>query len=577
MICLPKKIADNFIEGLKSGKLNPEELAKMTTEERRAVIEQFVGSKPAEQVNALFEKKLLLKNQNDAMIGWVKEVAGLKEATRKDLLAKIERLGNVLTPAEEDKFLADLVSEKLGTRTSVKDAENIAKLAKEFADAKANPNSGTRYGAAQIELHDYMNNLRLQNEAPTLKSTLGKFKANPVKEVFHSVSDLAGFAKGVKASLDNSAIFRQGWKTMFTNPDIWAKNALQSFQDIAKQLRAPTTADGKLLVNQSDEVMKGIKAEIYSRPNARSGMYEKLKLDIGNLEEAYPSTLPEKLPIFGKIYKASETAYTGFLYRMRADIADQMVKKATEAGVDLSVPLQAESIGKLINSLTGRGKFSAPIEGATKEFNTVFFSPKMLKANFDFLTLHAADEMSGFARKQAAQNLAKALVGTSLIMATAEALHPGSIELDPRSSDFGKIRIGDTRYDISGGMGSLITLSSRILPALIGQPIYTKSSTTGKITRLNENKFGAKNGMDIVVDFGENKFAPLAAVLMQQINQKDFEGNKITPQSQAVDLLAPLPIDNLYKQLHDPKADQVLASFIADGLGISTNTYHRKK
>lgn len=566
--CLPKKIKDNFLEAVTTGKLNPDDLAKLTTEERRAVIEQYVGSKASQDVNTIFEKKLLLKNQNEAMIGWVKEVAGLKEATRKDLLAKIERLGDVLTPAEEDKFLGDLVSEKLGTRTSLEDAKNIAKLAKEFQDAKANPNSGNRYGAAQIELNDYMNNLRLQNEAKTLKKTIGDFKANPFKEIGSSISDLAGFAKGVKASLDNSAIFRQGWKTMFTNPDIWAKNAVQSFKDIAKQLGNKAT---------DDTVMKSIKAEIYSRANARNGIYEKLKLDIGNLEEAYPTTLPEKIPIFGRVYKASETAYTGFLYRMRADIADQMIKKATEAGVDLSVPMQAESIGKLINSLTGRGKFSPKIEGATKELNTLFFSPKMLKANIDFLTLHATDEMSQFARKQAAINLAKVLAGTTIIMATAEALHPGSVETDPRSADFGKIRIGDTRYDISGGMGSIITLASRIGPALIGQPIYTKSSTTKKLTKLNSGTYGSKNGMDIVEDFGENKFAPLAAVLMQQINQKTFEGNKVTLGSQVRDLIAPLPIDNLVQSLNDPKADQVVASFIADGLGISTNTYHRKK
>ncbi len=64
MICLPKQIRDHLISNLKDGTLDLEKLATMTSEERRATLEQFVGTKAAEPTNALFEKKLLMKNQN---------------------------------------------------------------------------------------------------------------------------------------------------------------------------------------------------------------------------------------------------------------------------------------------------------------------------------------------------------------------------------------------------------------------------------------------------------------------------------------------------------------------------------
>ncbi len=561
MLCLPKQIADAFIHALKEGKLNPEDLSKMSTADRRNYIAQFVGSNAAEPVNLLFEKKLLLKNQNNAMISWVKELTGIKEGVKKDLISRIDRLGEVLTPEDENKFLSDLVADKLGTRTTLEQAKTISELAKKFEEARANPNSGNTYGATQIALNDYLNDIKLANEKETLKQTLGNLKTNPVGTVVGQISKLAGVAKGIKASLDDSALFRQGWKTVFTNPKIWSEEAMNSFSNIIKQLG--NKADDKTVLN-------GGLAEILSRPNSRNGLYDKLGIDIGNLEEAYPTSLPEKIPGFGRLYSASETAYKLFLYNMRAKIADQMIEKATQAGVDLNIPLQAKSIGTLINSLTGRGNLGK-FERVAGQINTIFFSPKLLKSSFDFLTLHAADDLSGFARKQAAVNLAKVLSGITTILGIAYAIDPKSVEFDPRSSDFGKIKIGDTRFDVSGGMSSLVTLAMRELSQ------SSKSSTTGKVTALNSGKFGSQNGMDVLVNFAENKLSPMAGLIKDYVNGEDFNHNKITIQGEAVNLLAPLGIQNAYQTLQDPKGANVALSIIADGLGINTNTYSLNK
>ena len=412
-------------------------------------------------------------------------------------------------------------------------------------------------GATEVNLNNYINELRLSNESRTIKETLGDLKTNPLGTTFKQASELAGLAKGIKASMDNSAIFRQGWKTLFTNPTTWAKNAVKSFSDIAKQVgRKPS----------DDSIINGIKAEIYSRPNSLNGRFKDMKLDIGNLEEAFPTTLPEKIPLFGSLYKASETAYMGFFYRMRADIADRLVDIAEKTGVDVSDRIQLESIGKLVNSLTGRGRFAPAIEGAAKEINTLFFSPKMLKSNFDFLTLHAADKMTPFARKQAATNMVKVIGGIATILGIAQAIDPDSVELDPRSADFGKIKVGDTRFDVSGGMSSLVVLASRLIKQ------SKKSSTTGKVTKLGGG-FGQDNGMDVVSDFFQNKLSPAASVVKNLINQEDFDGNPVTFMGEAKNLLLPLPYENLYETLQEPNSANPIITTLADFLGISTNTY----
>lgn len=559
MLCLFKETKDRFVQALKSGELNLDELSSLgSSEERRALLSKFVGEENSKQVNALFESKLLMKNQESAMISFIKQAAGLKPQVQRDLMARVTKLGKVLTPEERNNFFQDIASQRLGTEINVDQAQKISELAKTFSDAKANPNSGLEYGASEVALNNYVNDIKLANEKTTLKEGLDIFKRNPIVGTKDAIQKIAGISKGIKASLDNSAIFRQGWKTMFTNPSIWAKNALKSFSDIAKQL-------GKSASNQ--DIMNGIKAEILSRPNSRNGLFKNMKIDIGNLEEAFPTSLPEKIPLFGRLYKASETAYTGFLYRMRADLADNLINVAKEGGVDVTNKVQAESIGKLINSLTGRGSLGS-MEKVGKEINTLFFSPKMLKANLDFLTAHQLQSgVTPFVRKQAAINLAKVIAGTATIIGVANTLKPGSVELDPRSADFGKIRIGDTRFDISGGSASIITLASRILSQ------SSKSSTTGKVTKLGTGKYGSQTGMDVLTNFGINKLSPLASVFKDVVSQKDFSGKPITIQGEAINLLAPLPITNTIELINNPNAAPVLAGMIADALGITTNTY----
>lgn len=577
--CLPIDKATRFIEALKNGEIDPGKLADMNSEERRTFFKDIVGEEDAKEVNALFESKLLLKNQQAAMISWAKRVAGITPEIRRDMISRIEKMDNVLQPGDGHGFLADLAAKKLGTDVTMEEAKNIMDMSHEQQTAKAAIPADSpigsperlQYGAAQVALQNYLGELKNSNESTTLSEKMSDFKSNPAGGLKDAISYVSGLAKSLKASLDDSAIFHQGWKTLFTHPRIWADNAINSFKDIMSQT-------GKKADN--NDIINAIKADIYSRPNALDGTYNKMKLSIGMGEEEFPTTLPEKIPLFGRLFKASEVAYNGFLMRMRADIADKYIEIAKNTNIDLTDKEQVRSIGRLVNSLTGRGELPFGLEKIGKTVNNVFFSPKMLKANFDFLTLHSTDEMSSFARKQAAINLVKVMGGMATIMAVSKVLSPNSVQLDPRSSDFGKIKIGDTRFDISGGMGSLITLAARILPTIDNGKLgfYSKSTTTGHVSPLNSGKFGSQDVSDVLVNFSENKLSPAAAILKDiWLHGKDFSGKKPTIGGETAGLLEPLPIQNVQEMLADPKSANVVLGTIMDALGITTNTYGTTK
>ena len=112
--CLTSDKVLAFKKGLKNREIDPQKLMNMTSEERRSFIAKFVGQDNAKDVNSLFESKLLLKNQKAGMISWAKRVAGITPEVRRDLLSKIEKLDKVLDPAEQNVFLQDLASKRLG-------------------------------------------------------------------------------------------------------------------------------------------------------------------------------------------------------------------------------------------------------------------------------------------------------------------------------------------------------------------------------------------------------------------------------------------------------------------------------
>lgn len=548
MLCLPKEITDKFLKKLKDGEYTPEKLSDMTSQERHDAFSEIMGETNAQKVNALFETKLLLKNQQDGILNWAKKVGGLSPEAQRDIVSRVNRMERVLEPKDLDAFLADLARQKIGIGITMEEAGRISELAKAAAEKKAAMEKGgdrLEYGASFVEFDNYVKGLK--EEA----AKLTPFDRLKYQNWTKNISDLAGTAKALKASLDNSAIFRQGWKTLWTNPVLWAKNAQQTYFDAIK-------------VMKGEKVLDSVKAEIVSRENF--DRMQKAKLAVGVTEEMFPTTLPEKIPGLGRIYKASETAYTGFVYRMRADVFDKYIEIAQKSGVDINDRVELESIGKLVNSLTGRGNLG-PGEKVANVVNNVFFSPRALKANVDTLTLHAFDNMSGFARKQAAINLLKVVAGTAAVLAVAKGINPDSVEEDPRSADFGKIRVGDTRFDVTGGMASIAVLASRLITK------SSKSSTSGVVSKLDSGEFGSATSPEVVMNFFMNKLSPVAAVIKDLWTGKDFKGNKPTLLGELQNLLVPFPITTYMELKDNPNSANILLAMLADAHGLVANTY----
>ena len=540
----------------------------MTSRERHQYLAGVLGDANARSVNILFESKLLLKNQRLGILNWAKKIVGLKPEVLRDMVSKVNRMTKVLEPKELDAFLEDLASQKLGFDVTFNEAAKISQLAKDVVEKKtkipesspARSSERLEYGLSLTMFKEYVGKLKLGE-----KTFIEAFK-NYIAHPFRTLEELAGVTKSLLSTLDNSFFGRQGIKTLYTSPTIWGRNFIKSWTDIGKEFKG-------------QNAMIPIKADIYSRPNAINGKYERMKLDIGlGGEEAFPSSLPGKIPLLGRIFKAAESAFNGAALRMRADLADRWIKIAEEQGVNMLDKTEALSGGQVVNSLTGRGKISMFTPSGQKFVNASIFSIKFLKSQFDVLTQPFNRNLSPFARKQAATNLLKIVGSVAAINTIANLLTPGSAEKDPRSSGFLRIKIGGTRIDTTGGLASVLTVASRLTPTIHNGKwgFWSKNPVTGQFTDLTSGKYGQSTALDILENFWEGKLSPLAGLFRDVWKGTNYEREKVTIQNAITNLVTPLSIQNFQQIMDSPDSDKILMLMIMEGLGFSTVTYKPK-
>jgi len=585
MWCLPSYLADKFLEMIKDGTITPEKLIAMGDKGRRAFFAEHFGEENAQKLNAAFESKLLLKNQQKGIVTWAKRASGITPEAKRGLVNRANKMTEVLTPETEEDFLADLAEQAMGTTVTMEEAGNIATLAKEVDDQKGAMEKGPRreigerwtegeqrYGRALIAFDNYVNAIKADVDKTTISEKALAYLKNPFSFVSDLIQGIASSSREFRTTLDNSFIGKQG-------RDLFFKGLAGDFQS-GKIWLDSLRKSYSLLYNTftGARVMDELNAEIISDP--QYDMMKKAKVALFTVEEEMPSDWHKNVPYIGRPFEAAHNAYVGTAHYMRYRLAQQYLKMAKDVGVELDKE-GLESLGKLTNSLTGRGYIASKGEGPTL-IDNLFFSRRLLKADWDKLTAHAFDKkMSKFAKKQAAINLGQIIAGQAIVLGIASIVLPGCVELDPKSADFGKIKVGNTRYDVSGGVGSMLRLAVRLLPLMLNKNTYIKSTTTGKKIKLNTGKYGSMTGLDVLEEFTQNKAAPIAAVVMAHLegHYRFRRDEKPTLVGDIRELYLPLPIENVQEVLEkgDENAANTLAAILADWHGAFTQTYESKR
>ncbi len=336
--------------------------------------------------------------------------------------------------------------------------------------------------------------------------------------------DVLNIPRAIMASYDLSAPLRQGI-FLISKPKQFAGA-------FAKMI--PQFFSQKVFEN----VKTAIKEDPYSDIAQQMGLaLTGMGSNLSNREEVYMSSLAEKIPGVGIGIKASERAYVGFLNKLRFDTFKSLVKSAQAQGLDLQENEDVfKNIAEFVNNATGRGKLPDALENAAPLLNSIFFSPRLHTARFRLLNPVYYTKLDPFTRREALKSLF-GFIGFLLTVLTLAKMGGAEVGTDPRSTDFGKIRVGDLRLDLTGGFQQLAVLISRLATNEM------VSSSTGRKYTLGEG-YKATTRLDIISRYFTFKTAPVVSFMLDLLRGKSAIGEEITVGKAIRERLTPLVIQD---------------------------------
>lgn len=418
-----------------------------------------------------------------------------------------------------------------------------------------------------IILSDIKNIRKFLNESvPNVDGNggLGDFAEAAIKDLAAAdpgpgkIANAIGLQRALRFTADISATGRQALPGALSHPVEFAKAAKRSFE----------------VMFSHDKYQKFVSELANDKEanyiNDRLGAYlSVLNDDISKADDIYRNSgWAHKIPGVNKVVAASERQYNALLSGMRYQAGKRFIDAA--GGIAQLEKIASESgnpdtflkaIGTVANVNTGRGFGKALDSGSSKILSDVLVSPRGLAAKLQrfnpkyYIDLMKANPAAG---KEALRSLGiqTAVTASALGAANASGLY-----------EDGQIKIGNTRYDITGGAANMIRTAVRVAQFMSGDRQTTPfSNAESEVTR-----------------WARNQLAPFLASSLDAIGiHQDPKsgtwvnrwGDDVTLTSTVLDNIAPVNASQVSSDLKlDTPGAQTAANAALNTLGIGVNSY----
>lgn len=451
-------------------------------------------------------------------LAWLTDVQmrAVKPRVQNDMREMVARAKRILGPA--------------GIELTPVQGNYFLDTAKKIADM-GNPAAGTDEAAQKWLLEN-----RLMGDMAALV---------PLK--FHQqVLDWLGLPRALKAAFDMSMPLRQGilavgspaWYKAW-GPMVHAAIDPKYYDtEMARLMTRPLAKRGQdagiYVSGIASRHEEGFASSLLSKFGGRNIPFT--KTEIGDIPVAGGT-----IRVPGLLYDASERNATMFVNKLRTGMFDSMVSRLENKWGQALTPEQDRQIAEYINAVTGRGGkiFDSHRAGLLNDMlGLVFFSPRNWVSRLEApaLAARAAGSLAVGGMTPAAYSVPVAkmisfeagktlgLLGT-VFSAAALAGHP--VDADWLSSNFGKIRVGNTYHDLLGGEAQSFRYIAQIAAKKLRRP-------NGKEVPLTDEEQNAQIGRMI-----RSKLNPVAGLIPTWMTGTDFMGKPTNPMNELVELIKP--------------------------------------
>lgn len=390
--------------------------------------------------------------------------------------------------------------------------------------------------------------LFLQDKIDAQKAKLNDL-VGPPKSLGYKIRNVAASVlnapTGILAAWDDSFIGRQGLMMLTYKPKSWAKATQQSITALGSE-------------KTSWHMDMAIRNDKNFPLAQRSGLAHTTLSENAPLSSAEESAMyiraSHKIPVLGAALRPFDRAYTTAANVMRHDAFYRMA----EAMGDKWSPEEYKAYASFLNKLTGRGELGR-LSSFQPELSGLFISSRKIAADVQLLTSPVANP------KVVRGEAQKALVGYVAAIASlgliVNASKKGHVGLNPSDPDFFKLRIGNTRYDLSGGRATLM------------RAIYKTGVATYKYSRWGDAKYGTPTPSQEIIRYLGYKVSPGIATGKALFTGKDIWGKDQSIEQTAKNLITPWNLSGVIDAWKNEGAGIGAVSAIANFWGVSTSTY----
>ena len=595
MPCILKNDIKNLYNAIKErGGLSS--LRGMTADERINFFAEYIDmpghTETAEWFNREMERRLFIPNQIQATKDWIKrlEQKGRPIKQKKALIDRISAKKDVMNPKASRQYMESVAKQVMGFEIDREDSKKLFDLSTsinqlkkkllsekpDYFELKADDlakldgealKTREELGAKLVEFQRTYEDVSLKAQDAVVE------RGTKLKKTGATLSKVAGNVKSLKASVDFSFL-RQLQSTAYVNYDAF-KGALKA--GYKAWFESPQGVDTML-------------ADLLTRPNALNGNYDSFGIEVGIKEEAFPEGwLSEKLGDAKlNLLRRSDAAFNIALQTARANLFDWMWDK-TNGDVKL---LKTQKIGDAINTITGRGKVPLLVskdETHNRIVNNMLFAPKWLASRIQTLAdiryIGQIGKLTpqGIRARSAVGNIIMLAVFSNVVKAALWALDDDDERdfweflestFDPRSTDFGKIKVGSTRFDLSTGTAGLVTLFSRL---------FTGETVTSSGVKQDADRW------KVLGNFIKGKGSPFISNALQLATNTDYFGKERKWDtageiaSNVMDFIAPISISSIYETARNAELGKTegidtwaaAGGVLADIVGVSANTWDK--
>jgi len=381
----------------------------------------------------------------------------------------------------------------------------------------------------------------------------------PLK-IYDAFLEVMNIPRAIKASWDLSSLYRQGALVLTDRPQqipaAFKAQVKAVFSDKwAKQVHDATHMTDWEGVMQRSKLFRpdfwGEATRLSTREEAFISRFLRASIPTG--------IKGVRIPVAPGV-KRSERAYIVGLNKVRTDYFIYLSEQAQKMGVKLT-DAEYNRIAGAVNIMTGRGEAAALNETLTA-LSGIFFSPRFQLSRIMTPTLLWS--RSPVVRKMAARSLMKFFGFWTAVMGGIKLMNDPNVTAewwDYRSTDTGKIRVGNTRIAPLAGFDSWMRFASRLITGKI-------KTQTGRVQDIDLGR--------LIWNYARSKFAPGLGMAIDWQAGTTYTGEKFEDMSnfeQFEEYLMPLAISATLEAAEEEGFVPGVALALPEFIGMGVNTY----